>query len=121
MTIARIRASEVRNRIGDILARVRYGGEHMVVERRGQPVAVIIGIEEIAAQAHLRIVRRYLEGSLERRPSDLELCAWIRFCYRREFYAEAVAFFPYVDETRVDPEEYRRVREIVEVCRLRSD
>ena len=46
MTIARIRASDVRNRIGDILARVRYGGEHVVVERRGRPVAAIIGIEQ---------------------------------------------------------------------------
>ena len=54
MTIARIRASEVRNRIGDILARVRYGREHVVVERRGQPVAVIIGIEEYDQLIQLR-------------------------------------------------------------------
>ena len=71
------------------------------------------------AQAHLRVIHRYLEGRLERRPSDLELCLWIRFCYNREFYAEAVALFPYVDETRVAPEEYRQVRKIVEVCRLK--
>jgi hypothetical protein len=77
--------------------------------------------EEVSAQAHLRVVHRYLDGHLERRPSDLELCAWIRFCYRREFYAEAVAIFPHVDETRVDAEEYRKVSNIVEVCRLRSE
>jgi len=77
--------------------------------------------EEVAAQAHLRVVHRYLEGSLERRPSDLELCLWIRFCYNRQFYAEAVALFPHVDETRVDAEEYRKVRKIVEVCRLRNE
>jgi len=75
--------------------------------------------EEVSAQAHLRVIRRYLEGSLDRRPGDLELCAWIRFCYNREFYTEAVALFPHVDETRVDAEEYRRVRKIVEVCRLK--
>jgi len=52
--------------------------------------------EEVAAQAHLRVIHRYLDGQLDRRPSDLELCAWIRFCYGREFYAEA-AIFPHVD------------------------
>jgi prevent-host-death family protein len=54
MAIARISASEVRNRIGDILARVRYGGQHVVVERRGQPVAAIIGIEEYDRLIELR-------------------------------------------------------------------
>lgn len=54
MAIARIRASEVRNRIGDILARVRYGGQHVVVERRGQRVAAIIGIEEYDRLIELR-------------------------------------------------------------------
>jgi predicted RNA methylase len=77
--------------------------------------------EEVAAQAHLRVIRRYLEGRLDRRPSDLELCAWVRYCYGREFYAEAVALFPHVDETRVDAGEIRQVRKIVEVCRLRKD
>ena len=76
--------------------------------------------EEVSAQAHLRVIHRYLEGNLERRPSDLELCLWIRFCYNREFYAEPVALFPHVDETRVDAEEYRKVRKIVEVCRLKT-
>jgi len=77
--------------------------------------------EEVSAQAHLRVIHRYLEGHLERRPGDLELCLWIRFCYNREFYAEAVALFPHVDESRVDAEEYRQVSKIVEVCRLRSE
>jgi len=77
--------------------------------------------EEVSAQAHLRVIHRYLEGRLERRPGDLELCLWIRFCYNREFYAEAVAIFPNVDESRVDAEEYRQVSKIVEVCRLKGE
>jgi DNA-directed RNA polymerase subunit RPC12/RpoP/predicted RNA methylase len=75
--------------------------------------------EEVAAQAQLRVVQRYLEGGLERRPSDLELCAWMRFCYSHGFYAEAAALFPQVDEARVGAEEYRSMRKIAEVCRLR--
>ena len=77
--------------------------------------------EEVTAQAQLRVIQRYLEGGLERRPSDLELCAWMRFCYSRGFYAEAVALFPQVDEARVGAEEYRSVRKIAEVCRIRTD
>jgi prevent-host-death family protein len=67
MTIARIRASEIRNRIGDILARVRYGGQHVVVERRGQPVAAIIGIEEYDRLIELR---RQWEAAQRRRRFD---------------------------------------------------
>jgi DNA methylase. len=59
--------------------------------------------EEVAAQARLRVIRRFLEGGLDRRPGDLELCEWIRFCYQREQYAEAVALFPHLDESRVPP------------------
>jgi len=54
MTIEYVRASEVRNRIGEILARVHYGREHVVVERRGQPVAAIIGMEEYDQLLQLR-------------------------------------------------------------------
>jgi len=51
----------------------------------------------LGAQAHLRVVRRFLDGTLERRPDDRELCAWLRFCYNREFYAEAAALFPHIN------------------------
>ena len=54
MAVAHIQASEIRNRIGEILARVRYGREHVVVERRGRPVAAIIGIEEYDDLLQLR-------------------------------------------------------------------
>ncbi len=76
--------------------------------------------ENVTALAHLRVVRRYLDGRLDRRPSDMELCAWIRYCYRCEFHAEAAALFAQVDESRVDPREYRSVAKIAEVCRMRA-
>jgi len=75
---------------------------------------------DLSAQAHRRVVRRFLEGELDRRPDDRELCAWIRFCYNREFYAEAAALFPHVSEARVDPQEYRAVKRIASVCRMRA-
>jgi len=75
---------------------------------------------DLSAQAHLRVVRRFLDGELDRRPSDWELLSWIRFCYNREFYAEAAALFPHVAESRVNPDEYREVKRIVAVCRMRA-
>ncbi|TEU16814.1 MAG: DNA methylase [Anaerolineales bacterium] len=75
---------------------------------------------DLSAQAHQRVVRRFLSGELDRRPADRELCAWIRFCYNREFYTEAAALFPHVNEAHVDPQEYRAVKRIASVCRMRS-
>jgi hypothetical protein len=75
---------------------------------------------DLSAQAHLRVVRRFLDGELDRRPSDRELLYWIRFCYSREFYAEAAALFPHVSEARVNPDEYREIKRIVAVCRMRA-
>lgn len=75
---------------------------------------------DLSAQAHLRVVRRFLKGELDRGPDDRELCAWIRFCYNREFHAEAAALFPHVNEARVDPQEYRAVKRIASVCRMRA-
>ena len=73
---------------------------------------------DLSAQAHLRVVRRFLDDELDRRPSDWELCSWIRFCYHREFFAEAAALFPHISEARVDPDEYREIKRIVAVCRM---
>ncbi|MHC4616934.1 MAG: DNA methyltransferase [Planctomycetota bacterium] len=75
---------------------------------------------DLSAQAHLRVVRRFLDGELDRQPNDRELCAWLRFCYSREFYAEGAALLPHIAETRVDPEEYRVVKRMAAVCRMRA-
>jgi prevent-host-death family protein len=41
-----VSAMEVRNRLGDLLSRASYTGEQFIIERRGKPVAVLMGIEE---------------------------------------------------------------------------
>jgi DNA modification methylase/predicted RNA-binding Zn-ribbon protein involved in translation (DUF1610 family) len=75
---------------------------------------------DLSAQAHLRLVRRFLSGELDRRPDDRELAAWIRFCYSREFYSEAVQLFPHVNEARLDSEEYKAIKRMATVSRLRA-
>lgn len=44
-----ISAMEIRNRLGDLLSRILYTGERFIIERRGKPIAAIIGIEEYRA------------------------------------------------------------------------
>lgn len=76
--------------------------------------------QSLADEAHLRTVRRYLAGQLDRRPNDWELSEWLRFCYRREAYAEAVALFPHFHPDHLEPERYAELKKIVAVCRLRA-
>ena len=59
-----IGATEVRNNFGTLLNRVYQGDEHLVVEKLGIPVAVLIGVKEYenfqrwqALQHHQRLAR----------------------------------------------------------------
>lgn len=42
-------ATVARARLGDLLARARYGGWRFVIEQRGNPAAVVIGYQEYRA------------------------------------------------------------------------
>ncbi len=43
-----VSASEAREKWADLVNRVQYGGERVVIEKRGQPVAVMVSVEEAA-------------------------------------------------------------------------
>jgi prevent-host-death family protein len=40
---------EVKDRLADLLNRVAYGGERVVLRRRGKPVAVLVSMEDLHA------------------------------------------------------------------------
>jgi DNA-directed RNA polymerase subunit M/transcription elongation factor TFIIS len=75
---------------------------------------------DLSAQAHVRVVRRYLAGELDRRPGPQELAAWLRFCYIREFYHEATQLFPQIDETQLEPEDYKTLKRMATVSRMKA-
>jgi hypothetical protein len=75
---------------------------------------------DLSAQAHLRMVRRYLEGELDRQPNDRELAAWLRFCYNREFFSEAAQLFPRINESRLEPDEYKTIKRMATVSKIRA-
>jgi prevent-host-death family protein len=43
-----MRASELRDHLADVVNRVAYGGERIVLERRGKPRAVLVSLEDYA-------------------------------------------------------------------------
>lgn len=45
MTI-RIKAADLHQRVGDVLAQIQYTGEPVIIERRGKPVAAFVSIKD---------------------------------------------------------------------------
>lgn len=41
-----ISAMDLHRQASDLLARIRYHGERFIIKRQGQPMAVLLGIEE---------------------------------------------------------------------------
>jgi prevent-host-death family protein len=62
-----ISISEARDRLADALNRVAYGGERVVVQRRGKGVAALVSMEDLALleevenQADIRAARKALK------------------------------------------------------------
>jgi prevent-host-death family protein len=56
--------ADIRDRLADAINRVAYGGERVVLERRGKPVAVLVSVddaellEQLENEADLRAVRK---------------------------------------------------------------
>lgn len=69
----------------------------------------------------LRKVKRLVGGDTSEYPEEKELCHLIAFCYRYEYYREAVDLFAAISESSVEPALYRETKRIVEACRLRIE
>ena len=59
--------------------------------------------QDLAAEAHLRVIHKFLNGQSDHRPSNRELAAWVQFAYNRDAFAEAVALYAHVDESQLEP------------------
>lgn len=64
MDVARIGASEAREGFPEVVNRVAYGGERVIVERRGKELAAVVSMED------LRLLERLIEEEEDR--IDLE-------------------------------------------------
>ncbi|HVR75616.1 MAG TPA: type II toxin-antitoxin system Phd/YefM family antitoxin [Planctomycetota bacterium] len=45
--MARVSTSRIRKGLSDTINRVAYGGERIVLERRGKPIAAIVSLEDV--------------------------------------------------------------------------
>lgn len=43
----KIRVTEAKANLSALMARVSYGGERFVIERRGRPLAALVGVEDL--------------------------------------------------------------------------
>lgn len=45
--VEKVRVSEAKARFSALMARAGYGGERFLIERRGRPLAVLVGVEDL--------------------------------------------------------------------------
>ncbi len=43
----RINAAQAKAHLSELIAKVAYGGEHYVIERRGKPVAALVSVDDL--------------------------------------------------------------------------
>ena len=43
----KISAAQAKAQLSALMAKVAYGGEHVVIERRGKPIAALVSVEDL--------------------------------------------------------------------------
>ncbi len=63
--MAEVKIVDLKNTLGDVLNRVHYGGERVVILSRGKPKAAIISIEDLERLEDLEDAQSIREGLAE--------------------------------------------------------
>ena len=77
MVTKRISAKEARDNFGDLLGSVHYGGQPVIVEKKGRPFAVMISPEDferfqkIAKEQFFETVREIQEANKDADPEQV--------------------------------------------------
>ena len=59
--INRVNVAEAKRRFSDLLGRVAYGKERVIITRRGRPMAILIPPDQERQEPHLADARGWLE------------------------------------------------------------
>jgi len=62
MTIREVSVAEAKRHFSELLGRVAYGGEHILISKRGRPMAVLVPPSNSAQEEHLSQVEGWLES-----------------------------------------------------------
>ena len=78
-------------------------------------------MQNISIQYQIRVIRRFLDGKLDRIPQTEELSNWVEFCYQNEFYKEGAQIFNLLEEDKVEPDRHKKLKKMAEVCRIKCE
>ena len=78
-------------------------------------------MKDITVRYRIRIIKRFLDGKLDQKVSDVEFCEWVEFCYQNELYREGARLFALINQEVMDQETFRKIKKIAEVCRIKSE
>jgi prevent-host-death family protein len=54
--------AQAKKHFSEILGRVAYGGEHIIISKRGKPLAILIPPSELPSEDHLCKTKGWLEN-----------------------------------------------------------
>ena len=63
MSLKSYSVGEAKKHFSDLLGRVAYGGESILISKRGKPLAMLVPSTRETAEDHLSQVEGWLEGS----------------------------------------------------------
>ena len=62
MTKTRVSVAEAKQHLADLLGRVAYGKERVMITRRGKPMAILVPVGHESTPRHLADARGWLES-----------------------------------------------------------
>ena len=60
--MTRISVAQAKQHLADLLGRVAYGKEHVMITRRGKPMAVLVPPDQAMGKRHLADARGWLDA-----------------------------------------------------------
>ncbi len=74
----------------------------------------------ILFDSEIEMIRCFLRGATEQRPSDEKLCDWIQFCYTFELFEEGRDLFRLVSSDHVNPWYWERTKKLARICEMKA-
>ncbi|MDP2950275.1 MAG: type II toxin-antitoxin system Phd/YefM family antitoxin [Chloroflexota bacterium] len=62
--VRRVSAAEARAKLSALMAEAAYGGQHVVIEKRGVPIAALIGMDDLERLEEVRARSARPQGAL---------------------------------------------------------
>jgi hypothetical protein len=66
-------------------------------------------------------IYKYLDNQVGEIPAESEIVNWMKYCYDFKHYKLAVKIFDSIDEQLFSDDEFRKLKKIVEICRIKSE